>query len=232
MSIPAFHTLKSSCRFFFVRHGQSESNVERRIQGHGESPLTEIGRMQAKAAGGWLADRGIGPVYASPLGRTRETALIIAEAANLGAVEIDPDLIELDTGRYSGHTFVELEPEDPDLFEQFRVESWEAVPDAERITSLQSRALRVWDKLIVQAHAGATATLCVSHGGMIQWIIKATIGAGADRWMPLFPASNCGIFEFRAESTVPEGYSKDIAAGTGFFGEWRRVNHVPYDTPV
>lgn len=232
MSIPAFHTVPAPCRFFFVRHGQSESNLERRIQGHGESPLTNIGRDQARAAGVWLKNRKIGPVFASPLGRAHETAQIIARTAGLGAVVPERDLMELDTGRYSGRTFSELEPEDPDLFERFRVESWEAVPDAERISALQARARRVWDMLLEQAHSGAAATLCVSHGGMIQWIIKATIGPGADRWMPLFPASNCGIFEFRVESTVPEGYSETVARGTGYFGEWRHVNHVPYETPV
>jgi broad specificity phosphatase PhoE len=232
MSIPAFHMLHQRCSFFFVRHGQSASNLQRRIQGHQESPLTDVGREQAAAAGHWLTGQPIERILTSPLGRTRETAQIIARAARIDRIELLPELIELDTGRYSGKTFSELEPEDPDLFERFRIESWEAVPDAERIRSLQSRALKVWEELLKIAGNGARALLCVSHGGMIQWIIKATIGPGANRWMPLFPASNCGIFEFRAETTLPQGFHGEVAPGTGYFGEWRRINHVPYDTPV
>lgn len=203
MRVPAFHTLPHECEFYFVRHGESESNADGRIQGHTDSPLSELGRSHAQAAARWLTDKGIDTVLTSPLSRARQTATAISRHA--GAPEPTPvrELIELDTGIYSDVRIRELASVDDELFRRFRVHSWEVVPEAERISSLLGRARLVWDELIRRAGEGSRRVVCVSHGGMIQWLIKATVGSDEQRWMPLFDTSNCGIFLFRAESTMP-----------------------------
>ncbi|MFP4549471.1 MAG: histidine phosphatase family protein [Spirochaetales bacterium] len=226
-----FHTLPVQTSFFFVRHGQSVSNLERRIQGHAESPLTDEGRRQAAGAGRFFAAHEIDRLFVSPLGRTVETAEIIASESGIGELVVVPELIELDTGSYSGKAFHELEPHDPAMFRRFQEESWEALPDAERISSLQQRARAVWEMLLEHAKAGHRATLCVTHGGMIQWIVKSTFVPAGERWMPLFPASNCGIYEYRVQSTLADpANDSPPQPGTGYFGEWRRINFIPYET--
>ncbi len=91
---------------YLVRHGETEFNRERRLQGHVDSPLTELGRRQAEAVGRQLAELiGRGPgwrIVASPLGRTRRTAEIIAERLGLDEIEIEPRLIELSWGEWDG----------------------------------------------------------------------------------------------------------------------------------
>lgn len=237
LDVPAFHTLPEACDFYFVRHGESVSNADGRIQGHTDSPLSGLGRTHAEAAGRWFADKGIDLVLTSPLSRARQTAEAIARHAKAGETHDVPELIELDTGRYSDVRIAELRELDPELFRRFRVHSWEVVPEAERIASLQRRARAVWSRLIERAHGGARRIVSVSHGGTIQWLIKATIGSDEQRWMPLFETTNCGIFLFHAESTVPSagpttGERASPAGkhtpGTGYYGVWRHVNLVPY----
>ncbi len=232
MRVPAFHTLPHECEFYFVRHGESESNAEGRIQGHSDSPLSELGRSHARAAARWLGTREIDAVLSSPLSRASETALVIADGVGVQAVETMSELIELDTGRFSGKRLRDMATEDEELFRRFRVHSWEAVPDAERIESLQRRARSVWDRLLELAHTGHRRIASVTHGGMIQWLIKATVGSEEQRWMPLFETSNCGIFLFTAQSTMPEPGTADEPPepGTGYYGNWKLINYVPYES--
>ena len=201
--VPAFHTLPGPCEFYFVRHGESESNRSGRIQGHSDSPLSAEGRRHAEAAGAWFAGRRIDAILTSPLGRASDTARILAERAHGPEPQIEPDLIELDTGEFSGVAIRDLAKSDPELFQRFRMHSWEVVPGAERIPSLERRALAVWDRLLALAQEGKRRFICVSHGGTMQWLIKATTGFPGQVWMPLVEIANCGIFLFQAESTLP-----------------------------
>jgi len=87
-----------------IRHGQTEWNLERRWQGHGDSPLTAKGRDQARAMGAVLAREAIGPAthaaYVSPLGRALATARLM-----LGPdwpATPDPRLREIGVGGWEG----------------------------------------------------------------------------------------------------------------------------------
>ncbi len=228
--VPAFHALAAACDFYFVRHGESESNAGGRIQGHTDSPLSELGRRHAEAAAEWFADRNIDAVLSSPLSRAYDTATVIARRCGTSPPERVDELIELETGRYTGLDISDLRSVDEELFARFRVHSWEVVPDAERIESLQRRSATVWTRLIELARAGRRRIVSVSHGGTMQWIIKATMGADGQRWMPIVKASNCGIFLFRAEPTLPPDLRDGgpPLPGTGYYGVWDLVNHLPY----
>jgi probable phosphoglycerate mutase len=96
---------------YLVRHGETEFNRERRLQGHVDSALTNLGLQQARAVGAKLRELvGAQPgwrIIASPLGRARRTAEILAEQigqSQVGApqIEIEPRLIELSWGEWDG----------------------------------------------------------------------------------------------------------------------------------
>jgi probable phosphoglycerate mutase len=105
---------------YLVRHGQTEFNRERRIQGHVDSPLTELGVRQAQAVGALLKGLILEPagwrIVSSPLGRARSTAEIVA--ARLGGlpVELDERLKEMSWGENDGRLRSELAAEHPDTF--------------------------------------------------------------------------------------------------------------------
>jgi broad specificity phosphatase PhoE len=103
---------RPGCVVWLVRHGETEWNAARRLQGQHDSPLTPRGRRQALAIADLLA-RTLGrraPVrlVASPLGRTRDTMAPIAAALDL-PVEYDPRLVEIGLGAWEGMTWDEIE---------------------------------------------------------------------------------------------------------------------------
>jgi 2,3-bisphosphoglycerate-dependent phosphoglycerate mutase len=89
----------------FLRHGESVGNVEERFQGHADFPLTEKGRLQARAlAERWRAENlCFDRCFASPLLRARETAEIVTTALEV-PLEFDPDWMEIDNGLVAGLT--------------------------------------------------------------------------------------------------------------------------------
>jgi len=225
--LPRFRDLTAPSRFTFVRHGESEANQRGEIQGHSDSPLSATGRDHARAAGRWLSGTGVELVFTSPLARSHETARILAETAGAPAPIVLDELKELDTGVYSGRNLSENREMDPKAFSQFRIHSWDAVSGAESRESLMRRAQVVWDRLVGEANDSHRHIVCVTHGGMLQWLIKATLGGSEHRWMPIFGMANCGISTFQVESTSL-GVEEELPPNTGFVGTWKQINLVPY----
>ncbi len=105
---------------YLVRHGETEFNRERRLQGHVDSALTELGLRQAQAVAALLrrlteAERGW-RIISSPLGRARSTAAAISEALGTDGFETDPRLIEVSWGDWDGRLRSELEAAFPQAF--------------------------------------------------------------------------------------------------------------------
>lgn len=67
-------------KLYLLRHGQTEFNVKKLVQGRCDSPLTNLGRQQAQTAAAWLKVHGVVPdkVVSSPLGRAMDTASLVA----------------------------------------------------------------------------------------------------------------------------------------------------------
>jgi broad specificity phosphatase PhoE len=211
-----FRTLSGAADFLFMRHGESEGNRARLMQGRQESRLTELGRKQAHGAGRWLAGRGVGRVLTSPQQRASETAAIAAAEAGLPAPEPLALLEEIDIGLFSGLTYEQAAARHPAEYAAFERSSWEAVPGAETIEQLYARAMDLWQLLLARAAAGERSILCVTHSGFLQWIIKTTVGQRA--WMPLFSASgNCCVSHLRVDN-------RDIEGGQTLLANWLLVN--------
>jgi len=92
---------------FLIRHGQTEFNLQGRLQGRMDSPLTPLGEEQARRMGRCLKPFVDQPdlwrVIASPLGRTRRTAEIVLEELGLThEIEFDHRLVEIDVGEWEG----------------------------------------------------------------------------------------------------------------------------------
>ena len=148
---------------YLVRHGQTEFNRERRIQGHVDSPLTALGVRQAKAVGRLLRDLIRDPagwrIVSSPLGRAASTAEIVA--ARLGGlpVELDERLKEMSWGAHDGRLRAELEAEHPETFGRT---GWAF--DAGTGESYEAVAARVGDWLASLPPEPQRKIVAVSHG--------------------------------------------------------------------
>jgi broad specificity phosphatase PhoE len=230
--------LTGPARFYFVRHGESEGNTRGKMQGLHDSPLTETGRQQASQTAGWFHRSGItvDRLFASPLVRAAETASIISGVADLPEPEALESAVELETGIFTDYSFGEIKENFPDEYAEFVVGSWEAVPGAERVDSLIHRGLQTWRVMAEAANGvhreaenGEPATIMtVTHGGMLQWILKVSFGAVAGSgvpWMPLILASNAAVFAFDARPV----HSRNRAGETlrWYYGQWSLINYVP-----
>jgi broad specificity phosphatase PhoE len=208
-----FASLEKPLSVYVLRHGQSEGNATGTFQGKLDFPLDERGREQASAAAAWLAGQKVDTVVASPQKRAAETATIIASACGVQEIQFLDSLVEVDVGIFGGLTWESSKTMHPDVFQEFQYRSWDAVPEAESSQILYSRAIASWAAIRDLAEQGAEKLCCVSHGGLIQWLMRSTFGANS--WLPLIPTSNCGISRFDIEPT---------SRGKPAFIQWGMIN--------
>lgn len=160
---------------YLVRHGQTEFNHEGRFQGHLDSPLTALGRDQARRIGdrlrGLVGDIAAVALISSPLGRTLRTAEIIRDRLGLRAeIEIEPRLIEITVGAWEGLTRDEVLAEHPNpspgmLFESPGGESYDQV--AARLSPwLAGLELSDGRRRIVVSHGAAGWVLRGLYAGL------------------------------------------------------------------
>ena len=161
---------------FLVRHGETEWNLTRRIQGWGDSPLTRRGVAQAEAAGRRLRalpEAENLPVVASPLGRARRTAeLIQAARADLAPIRFDERLKEISVGAWDGLERHEIEARSPGIFDGPGYNEWYfRTPDGESYDEFAGR-IGAWladaagQDLIVVAHGVVTRVLRGLYAGL------------------------------------------------------------------
>ncbi|MGG0717847.1 histidine phosphatase family protein [Robertmurraya massiliosenegalensis] len=102
-------------QLFFTRHGETNWNVENRLQGRMNSDLTENGIRDAKLLGKRLTSIGFDAVYASPSKRTVETAKLIMADRTM-PFKTDERLMEIHLGSWEGRTTLEIQQSEPELF--------------------------------------------------------------------------------------------------------------------
>jgi broad specificity phosphatase PhoE len=170
-----------------VRHGQTVMNRGGRFQGRADSPLTELGEMQADLVATALAERGATHVVTSPLLRARQTAERIA--AHLGLdVTADDRLIEIDYGTWDGASLSSVSAEE---WARWRAEPTFTPPGGESLVTVWDRAIACADELLGR---GGT-TIAVSHVSPIKAIVAWSVGADASAsWrMHLDVAAVCRV---------------------------------------
>ncbi|ESQ83886.1 phosphoglycerate mutase [Asticcacaulis sp. AC466] len=102
--------------FYVLRHGQTDWNVQARLQGSTDIPLNDTGRAQAHVAADILKTQGLTRIVASPLSRALETARIVGAACALEPI-IDDRLIERNFGLFEGMTIDEVRQHREDMRE-------------------------------------------------------------------------------------------------------------------
>lgn len=158
-----------------VRHGETKWNAEGRIQGKGDSPLTEKGILQAKAVGVRLQHEGFTALYASHLGRVLETAQHIADVTG-HPIQIDERLQERSYGIFEGLTQAEASVHHGAIYQDYKTNFSPdfAVPEAESMRQLLVRGQTVFQEL-AQRHAGERIAV-VSHGSFLRSVLADMLG--------------------------------------------------------
>jgi len=203
--------------FVVVRHGETRWNLEQRMQGHFDSPLTAVGRAQAEAIARRLAaETRFGLLVASDLGRARDTARAIG-AATGHEVLTDARLRERHWGAGEGLTYAEIAERYPDAFRpDHEVDPDYAVPGGESRRAFFARAAEAFAAL-TRAHP-AERIIVVTHGGVV-----AALWRHIHR-IPIAAAHRVAIGNASYNAVSFE-------AGAWTVHAWDDANHLPDATP-
>jgi probable phosphoglycerate mutase len=162
---------------YYMRHGETDWNVEGRLQGGIDTPLNELGRTQAAHAGRVLADlfarQGLAAsnlaFVASPLQRARVTMDIVRAELKLppGGYAVDDRLREIGYGHWEGSTLAQARVSHPELYASRERDKWGALPPGgESYASVQLRMGDWYDSL-------SADTVAVAHGGTARALMAA-----------------------------------------------------------
>jgi probable phosphoglycerate mutase len=176
-------------RLVVIRHGETEWNRERRMQGTTDTRLSDLGRAQARALGVRLASHGFTALYSSDLSRARDTAHAIAEHTGRSVVT-DPRLQERRFGIFEGLLAAEIKSRYPEEHARFasRDPDYE-VPGGESASAFTARCLGCLSE-IAGRHPGEEVVV-VTHGLVLDALYRAAhgLGHGEPRPVPLINAS-------------------------------------------
>ena len=187
---------------YLVRHGESVSNLEGRVQGQSDVELSDHGHAQAEQVAEWsrrLAESvAIDEVWSSPLQRARETADVIAAAVGL-PVLVEQGLCELHAGIFQGHLWADLEEKFPEEVARWRSGDVDyVIPGGESRAQLAARG-----RAVLEGLAGRTSRvmIVVSHGGVLTAALGSMLGrehpllaTAAERPFTKLPAlANCSV---------------------------------------
>ena len=167
-------------RIFLVRHGATVLTAEDRFAGATDVQLSDEGRGQVRHLARRLGGQAISAIYASPLGRTLETARILAEPHGI-PVQARDGLREISHGRWEQMTRRDVEVQFPDEAAAWDEDPYTFAPQGgESGLAVTARALPVLIE-IVRAHP-AENVLVVSHKATIRLLLSSLLGFDPRRY--------------------------------------------------
>ncbi len=184
-------------RLLIARHGATQHNLDGRLTGQIDAPLSALGERQAMALADRLASWRFDTIIASDLTRAKATAEAIAKYHGL-PVLLDADLREIDMGAWAGRPYTEWTADERLRFEAMECDPTGSLsaPGGESFAALAERTERALLRTR-KRHPDGTV-LWVAHGGVISVLLVRALGLGFHQGRQ-FQRSNCALFELRYE---------------------------------
>lgn len=155
---------------FFVRHGQTVYNMQKRLQGWKDSPLSEEGTGHSQMMGKALQDQSFTHVWVSPLGRAIQTANIMQEYIGFEYDTTD-DLREVSFGDWEGLTLPEINEQYPGMWDERQNDKWNYIPPGgESNHFAQARAQRMKDR--IEACEAGSRILIIAHFAINRLVVS------------------------------------------------------------
>jgi broad specificity phosphatase PhoE len=159
--------------FFFLRHGETDWNLERRVMGRLEVPLNARGEWQVRSLAPHLRDVEIRAIWTSPLPRARATAEILAEVLGGLPIHEEAGLTEVDFGAWEGKTFAEIVT-DPRYRSFLDDPLATPMPGGESLTEVRDRVYAAMARIGDSACGERIAV--VSHGDPLRLLLAGCLG--------------------------------------------------------
>lgn len=194
-------------RLYVARHGQTLWNTEKRMQGWGNSDLTELGIKQAKQLGEALLPIDFNQVICSPLGRTVETTKLVMADRKIDYV-IRDDFKEMGFGSWEGQSPESLKTMHPNVYKSLWTDASAYVPiDGESFEQVLTRVKRGINQIVAENPKGNV--LLVTHGMIVQILLVHMKGLPLSRlWdRPVVNPTSLTVFDIQADSieVIKEG---------------------------
>ena len=175
-------------KFIFVRHGQSQTNIEQHFTGQLDSQLTEKGILQAELLSKWVEENySVDKIYASDLSRAYNTALACANKFGISVLKCT-ELREINGGSWHGKKYVDIMEEYPEEYRAWKNNIGEAaLPEGETVKDFSQRIVAEI-KNIAGLHPNQTV-MVVTHAVVIRAMMavfqKGDIAKAAEiPWVP------------------------------------------------
>jgi len=192
----------TATRIFLVRHGSTELSAEDAFAGETDVALSDVGRAQLEKLAVRLSGEPIAAFYASPLGRTMETARILA-APHGKPVTAKEGLREISHGHWEGKTRAMVERDFPMEYARWEGDPYSfAPPGGETGLAVTARALPALLE-IVGAHPGELV-LAASHKATIRLLVASLLGFDLRRYRDFLDQSpaSLNILDFKGVSNA------------------------------
>ena len=183
---------RMSVHMYVTRHGESQWNVEKKVQGITDTPLTEKGLRQAHE----LAEKiktgayGIDEILYSPLSRAADAARIISETTGI-PMTLDTRLIEQNFGKYEGHEW----EKSPGEFRQAKMQFACDYSGGESMLKLGQRIYNLIDDVRDRSVREGKTFLLVTHGG-VNRMIKSYFVSESNEEFSVSSIENCSLVEY------------------------------------
>lgn len=174
-----------------IRHGETEWNSQKRMQGHSNSNLSEVGRGQIQALGELMKNVSFDHIYSSDSLRARQTAEAITQYSG-HTLQFDQRIREKNLGVFEGLTSTEAKERHPEIYRLFKTAGANYVIDeGESTQQLLERALEFIEE--IRLRHPQERVVMVTHGGVVRVLMKHALGLSIDA-PTRFIIKNTGIF--------------------------------------
>ena len=193
-------------RIILVRHGETEWNRQRRVQGLGNLELNETGRKQSEALGRALRNEKVNAIYTSPLRRARETACAISRFHNID-LEILDGLKELDVGEVDGMTYEDMKIHHSEFFTRWMTDFTSVrLPGGGYLPELRDQCCTAIQGIVKKEQKVENddrVAVVVTHFFPIMCIICNSVGLDLSHCRRLrVDLASISVLDFNAYSTV------------------------------
>ncbi|BDB61349.1 MULTISPECIES: histidine phosphatase family protein [Rhodococcus] len=186
-----------------LRHGQTEYNATRRMQGQLDTDLSELGRRQALAVADVIARFDPLAVVSSDLRRAYDTATALGDRIGL-PVAIDTRLRETHLGEWQGLTHTEVDAVAPGARSAWRADATWTPLGGENRVDVARRSIAVIGELLDKYEDwNDRPIVLVAHGGLIAALTAALLDLPVDRWSVLGGLGNTGWVQLSGYGEVP-----------------------------